>query len=469
MTDIADLNIAEIDARPVTAEGLTGWLEEARALAHLAVPLIVTQLAQMAIMTTDIIMLGRLSSAALAAATLGNTVFFLTWLLGFGPASAVSPMVAHALGANPNARADVRHIVRMGLWSVLIVSLPLMSILLFTRPILLLLGQEPGLAANAAIFTTAIALGLPASLGFQVLRNFATALHKPAAPLVVMALAIGFNALGDYALIFGHFGLPKLGIVGSGTASALSYIFTFLAMLAVIGVTPGLRKYRILRRFWRARWYELSEVFRLGMPIGVTTIFEAMMFNAATLVMGTFGTATLAAHQIAMNVPSITFMVPLGLGMAATVRVGTAAGAGNWHSARRSGYCAMVLGALFMAMTATILWCFAPEIAHLYLADTPANAAVIRRAALFLHVAAIFQLADGQQVTMSLSLRGLKDARAPMWIAGASYWLAGAPMCAWLAFGVGMKGLGIWYGLAFGLLVAAALMTARFAALSARP
>jgi MATE family multidrug resistance protein len=468
MSDIAELNIAAADTQPVTAEGLAGWVAEARALIKLAFPLMITQLAQMAIMTTDVIMLGRLSSTALASATLGNTVFFFTWLLGFGPASAVSPMVAHVIGANPNERAGVRHIARMGLWSVLIVSLPLMTVLLFTTPILLAFDQKSELAAGAGAFTAALCLGLPASLGYQVLRNFATALNRPTAPLIVMGLAIGFNALGDYTLIFGHFGFPKLGLVGSGTASALSFTFTFLSMLGVIYWTPALRKYRILRRFWRPVWYELAEVFRLGMPIGLTTIFEAMMFNAATLVMGTFGTASLAAHQIAINVPSITFMVPLGIAMAATVRVGLAAGRGDGHAVRRSGYSAMLMAVGFMAAMGLILWFFPDRIAALYLPHTRANEDVIHIAILFLHVAAVFQVVDGLQVAASLSLRGLKDARAPMWIAGASYWLAGAPMCVWLAFGEHLNGLGVWYGLAFGLAVAAVAMTTRFYVLSGR-
>ncbi len=466
MSEIAELTLAGVETAPVTATGIAGWLQEARALLRLALPLIATQVAQMAIMTTDIIMLGRLSKTALAAAALGNTVFFFTWLIGCGPVSAVAPMVAHVLGRNPSDRAGVRHIARMGLWSVLIVSVPLIGLLLFTQPILLLLGQKPELAAGAGRFVGVLCIGLPASLGYQALRNFATALGKPTAPLVVMAAAIGFNALGDYTLIFGHFGFPKLGLVGSGTASALSYTFTFVAMMAVIYATPALRKYRIFRRFWRPAWYELAEIFRLGMPIGLTMIFEAMMFNAATLIMGTFGTASVAAHQIAMNVPSITFMVPLGIGMAATVRVGLAAGAGDRFGVRRAGFSAMIMGGLFMSCTALTLWHFPHQIAGLYLADTPTNADVVALAALFLHVAAIFQLFDGQQVVTALSLRGLKDAHAPMWIAGASYWLVGFPTCLWLGFAEHMQGLGIWLGLAAGLAVAAFAMTARFLHLS---
>jgi len=468
MTDIADIAIAPPGTEPVTSHGLAAWIAEARALARLALPLMFSQLAQMAIMTTDVIMLGRLSSTALASSTLGVTMFFFVWLFGFGPASAVSPMIAHVIGATPNARARVRHIARMGLWSVILMAPPLMGLMLFSRPILIALHQKPELAANAGIFTAALCLGVPASLGFQVLRNFATALDRPTVPLIVMLSAIGFNAVGDYALIFGHFGIPRLGILGSGISSALSYTFTFLAMLVVIRLTPTLHRYRILRRFWRPVWSELREVFTLGMPIGLTTIFEAMFFNSATLVMGTFGTASLAAHQISINVPSITFMVPLGIAMAATVRVGIAAGRGDGDSVRRAGYSAILMAGLFMSLMGVLILTNTERIASLYLPHTAANDHVIAVAVMFLRVAGIFQIFDGVQVAASLSLRGLKDAHAPMWIAGASYWLAGAPMCVWLAFGEHMHGLGIWYGLAFGLIVASVLLVWRWWALSRR-
>jgi MATE family multidrug resistance protein len=422
----------------------------------------------MAIMTTDVVMLGRLGKTALASAALGNTVFFFTWLIGCGPVAAVSPMIAHILGERPYDRAGVRAAVRMGFWSVLLLTMPLIGFMLMARHTLLFLGQTDELATNAGLFLRALCWGLPFSLGYQVLRNFCTALSKPNASLWVMAIAIFFNAFGDYALIFGHFGFPRLGIVGSGIASACSYAFSFFAMVVVVWLMPSLRKYRIWRRFHRPHIEKLWEVFRLGMPIGMTMIFEAMLFNAATLMMGTFGTAAVAAHQIAMNVPSITFMVPLGIGMAATVRVGLAAGARDGEAVRRAGWSAIGMAVAFMSVTGILLWIFPDRIAGLYFADEAANADVIRLAVLFLHVAAIFQVVDGIQVTGALSLRGLKDARAPMWIAGASYWLAGFPVCILCAFVLGLKGLGIWYGLAFGLLVAAGSMCWRFWYLSQR-
>ena len=462
-------------AGPLIPEGAHhAFLAEARELLRLAVPLAATQLAQMIILATDTVMLGHFSKEALAAGALGNTVYFLVWLLGSGMPMAVSPVIAHAQGKHmssvkPRDRREVRVAVRMGLWSVALVSLPLLAVLIFTRPILLFLGQQPRLAADAAVFMSGLAWGLPFAMAFQVLRSFSTALSRAVPPLLVMGLAILWNAAGDYALIFGHFGAPHMGLYGAGLASASSNIFSFLAMLAVCLWQPALKHYRILHRWWQPHWESFGELFKLGLPIGITMVFEVALFNGAALAMGTFGLASLAAHQIAITIPSLTFMIPLGIGLAATVRVGLAAGAKDRIAARRAGFTAIIMGALFMCGTALLLLLWPRPIATLWLPDIPANAEVLALAVSFLHVAAAFQLMDGVQVTAAMSLRGLKDTRGPMWLAGASYWLAGAPMGAILGFFTPLKGLGIWLGLAFGLLVAAVTLTIRFVALSKKP
>lgn len=449
------------------ARDVSPWRTEVRELMKLAGPLVATQLAQMAILTTDVIMLGRLSKEALAGAALGNTVFYFFWLIGLGPTAAISPMIAHILGGHPGDRANVRSVVRMGFWVVLLLSVPLTAALFFAEHILIGLGQLPLLAGMAGQFVRPLSVGVGFSLGFQVLRNYATTLGRPNASLWVMLAAIVFNAAADYALIFGHFGFPKLGLMGSGIASASSYAFSFLVMMAIVLVQGDLRKYRIFRRFWRPDWAKFRELFRLGMPIGFTMMFEAALFNASTLLMGTFGTASVAAHQVAINVPSITFMVPLGVAMAVTVRVGLAAGAGDREGVRRAGLTALVISTAFMGCAAIILALFHREIAMLYFASgDPANADVLRLASRFLQIAAAFQILDGLQVTASFCLRGLKDTRIPMWIAGASYWLIGFPLCFGLGVGLGWQGVGVWIGLAFALMGAAILLCWRFLYLS---
>jgi MATE family multidrug resistance protein len=246
-------------------------------------------------------------------------------------------------------------------------------------------------------------------------------------------------------------------------ASVSALALSFVVMLVVIRLTPDLRPYRLFRRFGRPAWAKLKEVFVLGMPIGVTMLFEAMLFNCMTLVMGTFGAATLAAHQIALNVPSITFMVPLGVAMAATIRVGRAAGAGDDAGVRRAGFTALGLATLFMGVCGVVLAVFPDAIARLYFNARAAGAAeVIALAVVYLRVAAAFQVFDALQVVGALSLRGLKDAKVPLVLAGVSYWLVGAPICIALGIGLHMQGLGVWIGLAAGLAAAAAAMTARF-------
>ena len=465
MTEIAEVDVLGT-GECIEATGTAALIVELRALMKLAGPLVVTQLAQMAIMTTDVVMLGRLGKEALAGAALGNTVFFFTWLIGLGPTVAISPMIAHILGASPNDRAGIRAVARMGLWSVLLLSLPLALLLLFAKDLLLICAQQPALAVAAGRFVLPLCLGLPFSLGYQVLRSYSTALGKPNAPLYVMAVTIAFNAIGDYGLIFGHFGLPRLELIGAGTASACSFTFSFLAMVVVVYAMPALRKYRIFRRFPRPHWSKFAELFRLGMPIGLTMIFEASLFNCATLLMGTFGTASVAAHQIALNVASITFMVPLGIAMAATVRVGLAAGAGDTMGVRRAGTSALVVSVAFMSLCAVTIALFRFQIAGLYFAHVAANADAIALTAVFLQVAAAFQVFDGTQVTAALSLRGLKDAHMPMWIAGGCYWLVGFPTCYGLGVRLGWHGLGVWIGLAFALFVAAISMCWRFNYLS---
>jgi MATE family multidrug resistance protein len=270
------------------------------------------------------------------------------------------------------------------------------------------------------------------------------------------------NAVGNYILIFGHFGAPAMGVAGSGLASTIANMFGFGVLLTVALRGRAFAPYRILRRFHRPDWAKLSETFRLGVSISVTQVFEVLMFNASAFLMGLLGAVAVAAHAIALNVPSITFMVPLGLAMAATVRVGLAAGAGDPHGVRRAGVVALVLGGAFMLLCGVILALFPREIAALYLEDIPKNAEAIALATTFLLVAAAFQLFDGLQVIGVGVLRGLKDTHVPMWLAGTAYWGVGFPLAWIFAFEVGWNGLGIWVGLAAGLAAAAFAMVFRF-------
>ena len=470
MTEVVPFELTptpEVPAQAVAHEiRARSWADEARALARLAGPIVLTQLAQMAVITTDILMLGSYSKDALASAAIGLPLFYAVWLLGFGQAVAVSPMIAHILGDSPRNRAGVRACVRMGLWAAAMTAPFCVVALSFGTEVLLALGEPRDLSIAAGPFVQVLSIGIPFSLGFNVLRSFSTALSHTRAPLIVSLLTIAFNAAGDYALIFGHFGAPELGLFGAAIASACSYAFSFLAMVAIVLASPALRVYRVFRRFFRPDWAKLREVFRLGIPTGLTIIFEGMFFNSGTLLMGTLGAAVVAAHSIALNVPSVTFMVPLGIATGATVRVGLATGARDHKGVQRAGLVALAMSAVFMTIAGIVLAIFPRAIAGLYIADTPVNAEVIRNAVIFLRVAAAFQLLDGLQVTTALVLRGMKDATAPMWIAGACYWLIGFPAALWFAFGLHLGGLGVWLAFALALFCAAAGLLLRFGYLS---
>lgn len=439
------------------------FIVEARELLRLAGPVVITQLTQMGIGTVDVLLLGAYSKDALAASALGLSLYYAMWVLAMGPAIAVQPMVAHILGSRRADTRGVRLTVRMSLWAILLLTPFQIVFLWYAGDMLRAIGQPEALSADAGHFVRMLAFGFVFTTLFNVLRGYATALSRPNAPLIVMGCTIVFNGVLAWVLIFGHFGAPRLGLTGAGIASSVSYFFSFTVMLAVIFFTTDLARYRIFRRFFQFDWQTLKEVIRLGMPISMTIIFEAMFFNAGTMIMGYFGTDSVAAHQIALNVIALLFMVPLGIATAATVRIGLASGASDMPRVRRAGLAAMGISLTFMGLCGIALAIFAPQIIGIYL-DTskPENQGVITLAVLFLRIGAAFQLFDTGQVVASLCLRGLKDANVPMWIAGVSYWLIGFPLAVLLAFRFHMAGAGVWVAFVVALAVATFAMSIRF-------
>jgi MATE family multidrug resistance protein len=439
------------------------WLGEFRATLALGAPLVLTNLAQIALTTTDVIVLGRLGPSALAAATLGTNLYIAIQIFAIGVVSATSPMMAEALGRKTHSVRDVRRTFRQGLWTAVMISLPSWVVLWHAESVLLAFGQDPQLAADAQSFLHELQWGFLPFLGFIVLRSFVAALERPAWALVVTAIAILFNIAANWILVFGHLGFPALGLRGSGTATSLSNTFLFVALTIVVLTHRQFRRYHLFGRWWRPDWPRLAALWRLGLPIGATLGFEVTVFNAAVFLMGQFGTAAIAAHSIAIQIASASFMVPLGLGQAATVRVGRALGAGDFDGITRAGWTAFALAISFMA-TMSMVMIVAPRLlisAFLDITD-PANAAVAKLAATFLFCAAIFQIVDGAQAVGAGMLRGLQDTRVPMIYAGLGYWGFGMSLSLFFGFYVGLQGLGIWIGLASGLAIVAVMMMARW-------
>ena len=449
-------------AQPIGRD-LAPWRWEARALVRLSVPIVLTNVGQVAIQTTDVVMIGWLGAEALAASVLGVNLMFVLLLFAIGVVIATAPMMAQDLGRKRHAVREPRRTVRQGFWVALALGLPATLVLWNIAPILHLLGQNPALIAAAEPYVHAAMWGFVPALWFVILRNFIAALERPRAGMVIMFIGVAFNALADYALIFGALGLPALGLTGAGIATALTNVLLFLGLLGYVQLDRQFRRYQILGRFWRPDWVRFYEIFRIGLPIGITLVMEVGLFAGAGFAMGWIGTVELAAHQIALQCAAVTFMVPLGLAQAATVRVGLAAGAGDPPGVLRAGVASLVIGGLFMAAMAVVMWTVPEAIVGLFLdAGDPANARVVSTAVMFLMVAAIFQIFDGGQVIGAGALRGLKDTRWPMVFAAIAYWAIGGSLALGLAFGAGLNGLGVWIGLAVALAVAAALMIGRF-------
>lgn len=454
--------VSNLNARRKSTEG-QAWAAETRELFKLGLPLIFTQLAQMAIVTTDMVMIGRLGAADLAAATMGVTIYYIGWLIGFGPSAAVAPIIAQALGRNPADVETPRSTLINGLWSCVFFSIPVWILFIFAEPVLVAIGQDQKLASQAAVYLHAIMWGLPFAIAFMVLRSFGAALSSPRPALIVTVLMIGLNAFLNYLLIYGTFGFPKLGIQGAGIASSIATIIGAGVLFAWVCWRSPFTRFHVLKGDWRPTVARQKELTYLGVPIGMTAVFEGGMFNAGVILMGYFGTAALAAHQIASNFASITFMTAFGLAQAATVRVGMAAGAGDEKGVQRAGYVAMMVACAIMALCGVFMALFPEAIAGLYLtSDDPKFAEVVRMAVGFLVIAAVFQILDAQQVAAAFALRGLKDTQMPMLITGVSYWVIGFPVCWWLAFHAGLGGDGIWWGYVISLGFAAVLLTWRF-------
>jgi MATE family multidrug resistance protein len=438
------------------------WRDELRATLALAWPLMLANLTMQLIQATDVILLGWLGPTQLAAAALALSLSFGMVLFALGVLTASSPMIASALGARFNAVRDVRRTFRQSLWAAALMAVPTLIVLWNAEPIILAFGQEPDLARQAAWFLKGYMWVIPPWMLFQVMRNFVSAMERPGWVLIISTAGIPLNALVSWSLIFGHFGLPELGLIGGGIGSSIVWTAMALALATVILTDRQFRRFHLFGRFWRPDWRRFKQLFRLGGPIGLTMGFEGGVFSAAAYLMGLFGAPSVAAHQIALQIAATTFMVPLALGQAATVRVGLAYGRGDHDGITLAGWTAFGLGTIFMTMMAGLMYSFPRDLITLFLADTPANSEVIALGVSFLLVAALFQIVDGAQVVGAGMLRGLHDARVPMIFALFGYWAIGLGVGVALAFIMDWRGIGIWAGLAAGLGVVAVLMLWRW-------
>jgi multidrug resistance protein, MATE family len=338
-------------ARAGAAKSRLPLLDELIETLKLAAPMALTQLGQIAMMTTDLAFIGRLGGDAVAAAALAGTVYFVSFTFGMGPTSAVAPLAAQAFGADQLHL--VRRSLRTGLWVALLIALPIMAFPLRGEQILLGLGQAQVAAHLAQQYLFGLAWGVAPALWFMAIRSFMGAVNRPQPILWITLVAIPVNALLVYLLMNGEWGLPRLGLFGVGLATTMVNCGTFLAALWFATQRQPFSDYRLLAHVWRIDWKLMRQLVAIGAPISIAFLLEYGLFSAAALLMGRISTTALAAHQIALQVTAILFMVPFGIGMAATVRVGHAVGRGDVAAIRRAGLVAMLLG-IFLVTILTL-------------------------------------------------------------------------------------------------------------------
>jgi MATE family multidrug resistance protein len=454
-------------AAPAKSHDRGIWRSEIVETVKLALPIALTQLGQIAMMTTDLALIGRLGDSAIAAVGLAHLILFFGFVLGMGLVSAVAPLAAQAFGARRPRM--VRRALRVGLWAAVMFGIPVNVAQLWGEHLLIAAGQTPESSALAARYLTGLTWSMIPAWCFIALRNFMGAVNRPEPALWVTVAAIPVNALLAYALIHGAFGLPRLDLLGAGLATAIVSAGMCVAAIWICYACRPFKKYHVLGRFWRPDWGLMRQLIKIGLPISGAFALEWGLFSSAALLMGWIGVTALAAHQIALQVASILFMVPFGISLAATVRVGHAVGRRDPAAARRAGFGAIALGAVFMVATTMLVVAFRHTIPLLFLdGDAAGNAETVRLSALLLLIGASFFVTDAVQGIAAGALRGLNDTRVPMVFAGLSFWLIGFSAAYGLGFPAGLGAVGIWIGFSLGVGTFAALLIWRFHMLTAR-
>ena len=437
------------------------WRVEIRGCLALGAPLVATNAIETAMGLTNAAMIGRIAPSALAASALAMALYMLCLVFGIGLSAALSSLIARERGRDATDTTVVRHLVQGGLWNAVLVALPISIFLSQGGPILRALGQDPALIGEASTYLHALQGAIVPALVYLTLRSVFAAMERPRWTVAAGVFGVVINAALNWVLIDGRFGLPALGLGGSGLATLCANLVMALVLVLVLAFDPTFKPYRVFAGLLRPPWHACGALWRLGLPIGVAIVLEVGMFAAATGLIGHFDPSALAAHAIALQVASFTFMAPLGLAQAATVRVGQAYGAGDRVGMRRAGWTAFALGIAAMTCSAASFLIVPGPIVGLFLARAePGSAEVLRMASVLLAIAGLFQIADGAQVVLAGMLRGLQDTRMPALIAAIGYWGVGLPVAAVLGIRLGAPG--VWIGLTAGLFAVAGLLLARW-------
>ena len=431
-------------------------LRELRPTLRLAAPITAGQVGQMLLGVADTVMVGHVGTLALAACSFANNVLMVFAIAGFGVLTAVSVRVSHAHGAGAtDAMARAFH---AGIGLSVIGGVICAAAMHLIYPVFHHLGQAPGVVEEARAYTLIVAWSLlPAWLTASA-RNYLESQSRPWPAFWIIFGGVVLNVVLNWILIYGNLGAPAMGLEGAGWATLISRAVSIggLIWFVLAGRSAPSVRWKADLDWWREQW----ALLRLGVPTGLQLLSEVGAFSAAALLIGHLGAIPLAAHQIAITCAATTFMFPLGISMAATVRIGQALGSGRAELLRPIGAGAWLIGSMVMTAFTVVLFTSGHLIARAFVSDP----AVIAIAAQLLIIAGIFQLVDGVQVVGSGLLRGLRDTKVPMWINIVAYWVIALPLGGWLTFSRGDGAAGMWSGLAWGIAFASVFLVLRFMA-----
>lgn len=456
-----DLRGAEGEAASFGTRRTPTRREESVALGRLTAPLAAAFIAEMAMSVTDTIIVGHLGSVQLGAVGLTANIVFLGLNICIHILSIVGVLVAQNHAAGDDALAVWA--VRMGFWVATLVSLPAMLLCWYLAPVLRLFGQDEEVIFYAEQYARTVMWAFPTYLYFTVLRNFVTSLSRVTSVLVITVASVFLNLAANYALVFGKFGLPAMGVAGAGLGTSLVCAVMFLAIALHVRRSPFLSRFAVFANLLTPHWPSFKEILRVGWSAGAISAVEGGLFATVSVLLGVISAQALAAGQIAFNCITVPFMVVYALSTAASVRVAHGVGIGSMTAARQAGHLSIAYALCYMAGVAVVLWLFPDLLAGLFLDSADPDAAeVTRLAGAFLAIAAVFQVFDGTQVVVIGALRGLKDTAVPFAIGLVGYWAVGLGTGYLFAFELGHGGIGLWWGLALGLATSATLMVIRF-------
>lgn len=436
--------------------------KEGKKLLQIGSPIIATQLISMGLNFTDTVMAGNLSALDLAAVAIGNAIFMPIAIFCMATLIAINPVVSQFLGARKFD--EIGKSARQLLWLILLLSIPAFFLLRNMDVIMYWIDVTPEIVPIADGYLKAISWGTLPLMVYAGIRYFSEGLSvtKPAMYIAIGALILNIGA--NYVLMYGKLGFPQLGAVGTGYATSIVCLFEAIVFVAFTASFKPFKRFNIFARTKGPEWKYISELMRIGFPNGISTSMEILLFATVSLLMGSLSVKAAAAHQIAINVASAMFMIPFGLSMAISQRVGFSIGQGSVDKARFRGFIGITMCAGFMTLTAMLLFLVPDLIIRIYTQDQE----VATLAVSLLFMAAIFQISDGLQVGGFGALRGLKDTRIPMVVNFISYWLIGFPVGYYLGIIKNVGPEGLWIGLICGLTVAAVLHNYRFNKLTKR-